>query len=101
MEKRPSFGGFIPSHPNRKGMNGISGQHTVGNGRMRIPFRKRNLLALATLGWLIIFAEGSSAGSATWLNLPESGTWNSATNWSPATVPNGANDIATFAASGQ
>ncbi len=30
---------------------------------------------------------------------PASGDWNTATNWTPATVPNGAADIATFASS--
>ncbi|MEO7723983.1 MAG: autotransporter-associated beta strand repeat-containing protein, partial [Chthoniobacterales bacterium] len=39
----------------------------------------------------------SQAGSATWLSSPASGSWNTATNWSPATIPNGPSDIATFA----
>jgi hypothetical protein len=40
------------------------------------------------------------AGSATWATNPTSGDWNTAANWTPATVPNGLTDIATFAASG-
>jgi autotransporter-associated beta strand protein len=36
------------------------------------------------------------AGSATWNVSPGSGDWNTATNWTPATVPNGPSDVATF-----
>jgi len=39
------------------------------------------------------------AGSATWNLSPSSGDWNTAANWTPQTVPNGPDDIATFAAS--
>jgi autotransporter-associated beta strand protein len=39
------------------------------------------------------------AGSATWSNSPVSGDWNTAANWTPATVPNGPNDVATFGVS--
>jgi hypothetical protein len=39
------------------------------------------------------------AGSATWNLNPGSGDWNTAANWTPATVPNGPNDVATFGAS--
>ena len=39
------------------------------------------------------------AGSATWNLNPTSGEWNTAANWTPATVPSGLNDIATFAVS--
>ncbi len=42
-------------------------------------------------------ATTSQAGSATWLSSPASGSWNTATNWSPATIPNGPSDLATFA----
>src|SRR5689334_587399 len=38
-------------------------------------------------------------GSATWNLNPTSSDWNTAANWNPATVPNGASDIATFGAS--
>src|SRR5450432_611610 len=40
-----------------------------------------------------------SAGNATWKVTPASGDWNTAANWTPATVPNGPADIATFAVS--
>jgi autotransporter-associated beta strand protein len=39
------------------------------------------------------------AGSATWNLNPTSGDWNTATNWTPATVPNGPSDVATFGVS--
>jgi autotransporter-associated beta strand protein len=39
------------------------------------------------------------AGSATWNLNPTSGDWNTATNWAPATVPDGPSDTATFASS--
>ncbi len=39
------------------------------------------------------------AGSATWNLNPGSGDWNTATNWTPNTVPNAPTDSATFAVS--
>lgn len=39
------------------------------------------------------------AGSATWQTNPSSGSWNTATNWMPNTVPNAASDTATFQSS--
>ena len=41
------------------------------------------------------------AGSATWQLDPATGNWNTPTNWNPATVPNGASDVATFSVSNQ
>jgi autotransporter-associated beta strand protein len=41
------------------------------------------------------------AGSATWNLNPTSSDWNTAANWTPATVPNGPFDVATFASSNQ
>jgi len=38
----------------------------------------------------------AQAGSATWDLNPTSGDWNTAVNWTPATVPNGTADTATF-----
>jgi autotransporter-associated beta strand protein len=45
---------------------------------------------------LMICIHASYAGSATWKRNPRSGDWNTKTNWTPATVPNGSADIATF-----
>ena len=39
------------------------------------------------------------ADSATWTLNPISSDWNTAANWTPATVPNGPADIATFSTS--
>ena len=36
------------------------------------------------------------AGSATWNLNATSGEWNTAANWTPATVPDGPSDLATF-----
>lgn len=44
-------------------------------------------------------ASSSQAGSATWNLNPTSGDWNTAANWTPATIPNAANDTATFGTS--
>jgi autotransporter-associated beta strand protein len=48
---------------------------------------------------LLPAANSSFAGSATWKAAPASGDWNTAANWSPATVPNFITDTATFATS--
>jgi hypothetical protein len=37
--------------------------------------------------------------SATWKASPATGDWNTASNWTPATIPNGPSDTATFASS--
>src|SRR5262245_36527582 len=46
-----------------------------------------------------LIAAPSFAGSPTWNLNPTSGDWNTAANWTPATVPNGLSDIATFGSS--
>ncbi|MBA3961157.1 MAG: hypothetical protein H0X40_04545 [Chthoniobacterales bacterium] len=38
----------------------------------------------------------ADAGSATWSVNPPSSDWNTAANWTPATIPNGLSDVATF-----
>ncbi len=55
-------------------------------------------LCLLTLN-LSMFARPALAGSATWNLNPASSDWNTATNWTPRTVPNGPSDTATFAVS--
>ncbi len=67
---------------------------------MRLPTRLRfpaclGLIPLLTLGLL----QSARAGSATWNFSQTMGDWESAENWTPATVPNGADDVATFSAS--
>jgi autotransporter-associated beta strand protein len=44
-------------------------------------------------------AQTTRAGSATWLASPPTANWNHAANWTPATIPNGPSDTATFASS--
>src|SRR5438874_3495004 len=56
-----------------------------------------SLLAAITL--LLSGPSTTFAGDATWHLNPASGDWNTATNWTPATVPNGSADTATFAIS--
>ena len=57
------------------------------------------LLGLTAL--LCANAPLARAGSATWQQNPATGNWNTPANWTPATVPNGASDVATFASSNQ
>ncbi len=54
--------------------------------------------AIAALAFVGLLPAGFGAGD-TWLDNPASGNWNSAANWSPATVPNGSGATATFSAS--
>ena len=48
-----------------------------------------------------LIVQNSLAGSATWNLNPTTGDWNTATNWTPATVPNGPADIASLDNSSQ
>lgn len=57
--------------------------------------------ALAPALLLLLIIRPSHAGSATWETSPSNGDWNTATNWTPVTVPNGTADTATFAISSQ
>ena len=59
--------------------------------------RVRFLVAAALL--LLAAQRPSLAGSATWNQNPTSGDWNTAANWTPATVPNSTTDVSTFGAS--
>jgi fibronectin-binding autotransporter adhesin len=59
-------------------------------------------LSLALICVALFFSSAAvDAGSATWNLNPTSSDWNTAANWTPNTVPNGPNDVATFAASNQ
>ncbi len=65
----------------------------------RVPghlFRPGSVVALLLTLLLAFIPTAGSAGSATWNSNPISGDWNTAANWTPAKVPNGPNDIATF-----
>lgn len=58
-----------------------------------------HLRLLALVALFSLSASLAYAGSATWQQNPGSSNWNTATNWMPATVPNGPSDVATFASS--
>src|SRR5690349_12775981 len=61
---------------------------------------KASLLKLTGFFILISsFSLDAIAGSATWNVNPVDNNWNNPANWTPATVPNGASDTATFGAS--
>lgn len=58
------------------------------------------LRALLFSGAFLLLANPAlRAGSATWNLNPGSSDWNTPTNWTPATVPNGPADSATFGSS--
>ncbi len=50
-------------------------------------------------GVLLLTAQISLAGSATWLFSPQDSAWENPNNWTPGGPPNGPSDVATFAAS--
>ncbi len=81
----------------------ISWRHFHGKNNIHSALRSFG----AFLSWSAILtlplstASSSFAGSARWKANPTSGDWNTATNWVPATVPNGPADTATFATSSQ
>ena len=58
----------------------------------------RSLILLLGLG---LTTTELHAGSATWNLNPLSGDWNTPANWTPATVPNSAVDVASFSVSNQ
>ena len=62
---------------------------------MKSPILSCAIILTLSLGAL----NGIYADSATWSTNPISTDWNTAANWTPATVPNGPADIATFSTS--
>jgi hypothetical protein len=58
------------------------------------PMKTKLLIILS-----LALAMNAYAGSATWNLNPATNDWNTATNWTPATVPNSPTDIATLDAS--
>jgi autotransporter-associated beta strand protein len=59
-------------------------------------FSMKTLLLLGATLLSILGSSGVFAGSATWNAAPGSRDWNTAANWTPASVPNGPADVATF-----
>ena len=64
--------------------------------KLRAVFGLRGIALLLALA---ITVQIVCAGSATWNLNPTSNDWNTAANWTPATVPNNPSDIATFGGS--
>ena len=60
-------------------------------------FPRRTLFLLLSL--CLLSPRSARAGSGTWLLDPVNNDWNTAANWSSGTVPNGPDDVATFAVS--
>jgi hypothetical protein len=60
------------------------------------PFVRTMLFILLPTAFLAFSDPNSYAGSATWKSNPLSSYWSSSSNWTPATVPNGPADVATF-----
>jgi autotransporter-associated beta strand protein len=58
----------------------------------RLPLAPVYLCFVAAIG----ISNSARAGNATWDVNPGSGDWNAAANWTPATVPSGSGDTATF-----
>jgi autotransporter-associated beta strand protein len=59
------------------------------------------IILSAALFASLSFINSSYADSATWSLNPTSGDWNTAADWTPETIPNGSDQIATFADSNQ
>lgn len=72
-------------------------QPTRSNRSVLLRFIKATFMA-GLLPALVLMAslQTSQGGSATWNLNPTSGDWNTATNWTPATVPNGLSNTASF-----
>src|SRR5436309_2138191 len=64
---------------------------------MKSPILSCSMVLTLSLGVL----SAVYADSATWRMNPMSGDWNTAANWTPDTVPNGPDNIATFGLSNQ
>src|SRR5438477_801097 len=64
---------------------------------LRAPFSL--VVKVISCGLILLPIEEAYAGTALWDLNPGSGDWNTAANWTPATVPNGSTDTATFALS--
>lgn len=56
----------------------------------------RSLFSALLFCSLLLPIPVAHAGSATWNTNAGSNSWNTATNWTPTTVPNGQEDLATF-----
>jgi len=65
------------------------------NPKQTKPMNKIIIALLTTIA-LLPSLQSTRAGSATWNLNPTTNAWNTAANWTPATVPNSSSDVATF-----
>jgi autotransporter-associated beta strand protein len=70
------------------------------HARLRSPYLGTSALFVA-LVLMSLSAQSVWAGSATWKTNPPTNDWNTANDWSPAAIPNGPSDTATFGTSSQ
>src|SRR5437870_4986948 len=68
----------------------------MNSNRLKMHSRIKRFAAIVAL---TIPVHGAYAGRATWNLNPINNLWSKAQNWTPATVPYGENDVATFATS--
>ena len=66
---------------------------------MTDPKTSAEIKRMAAAIMLIATTCTVEAGSATWNLTPTDNDWHNAANWTPATVPNGDSDTATFGVS--
>lgn len=59
----------------------------------------KNTISFLLIVFAIAFCSQADGGSATWKLNPTNNLWNTAENWTPATVPNSETDVATFGVS--
>ncbi|HEY2712786.1 MAG TPA: autotransporter-associated beta strand repeat-containing protein [Chthoniobacterales bacterium] len=66
---------------------------------MKMFYLATSRCSLLAVLLLALGIHSSEAGSAKWRPSPTNNDWNTATNWQPATVPNGPSDSARFSVS--
>jgi autotransporter-associated beta strand protein len=72
----------------------------LGSSPSLLRLQAQTFLLNAAMLLLLLSARTTTfAGSATWQLDPATGDWNTATNWTPTTEPNGSADTATFSLS--
>ena len=60
-----------------------------------------NVVHCVVAALVVLGAQLSLAGSATWLSSPQDSAWENPNNWTAGGPPNGPSDIASFAQSSQ
>jgi hypothetical protein len=95
----------LHSVPQDLGSGGLV-HRVISNNKPQCNMKTKNkitayiIYSIAT-AMLLLTAQISLAGSATWLLSPPDSAWENANNWTPGGPPNGPSDIATFAQSSQ